>query len=88
MQRFRHLEHGYRSCLGLLGLAKRYGPKRIEAACALGLELGAGRYRDVRDILANGGDLVARPTPEPEWVAPAHQLAQAASPGVFAHHAF
>ena len=26
MQRFRHPEHGYRSCLGLLSLAKRYGP--------------------------------------------------------------
>jgi hypothetical protein len=26
----------------------------------------------VRDILANGRDLVARPAPEPEWVAPEH----------------
>ena len=34
LQRFRHPEHGYRSCLGLLGLAKRYGPARLEAACA------------------------------------------------------
>jgi len=27
LQRFRHPEHGYRSCLGLLSLAKRYGPQ-------------------------------------------------------------
>ena len=40
MQRFRHPEHGYRSCLGLLGLAKRYGPLRVEAVCTLALELG------------------------------------------------
>ena len=79
MQRFRHPEHGYRSCLGLLGLAKRYGPERLEAACALGLELGAGRYRDVRDILVNGRDLVARPTPEPEWVAPVHDNVRGAA---------
>ena len=81
LQRFRHPEHGYRSCLGLLSLAKRYGPERVEAACTLALELGAGRYRKghegdprgpLRDILANGRDLVARPAPEPEWVAPEH----------------
>ena len=72
LQRFRHPEHGYRSCLGLLGLAKRYGPARVEAACTLALELGAGQYRHVRDILANGRDLVERAPPEPEWVAPAH----------------
>lgn len=72
LQRFRHPEHGYRSCLGLLSLAKRYGPERVEAACTLALELGAGRYRDVRDILANGRDRVPRPAPEPEWVAPEH----------------
>ena len=72
LQRFRHPEHGYRSCLGLLSLAKRYGPQRVEAACTLALELGAGHYRHVRDILANGRDLVARAAPEPEWVAPAH----------------
>jgi transposase len=72
LQRFRHPEHGYRSCLGLLSLAKRYGPARVEAACTLALELGAGQYRHVRDILANGGDLVKRAQPEPEWVAPEH----------------
>ena len=73
LQRFRHPEHGYRNCLGLLSLAKRYGPPRVEAACTLALELGAGHYRHVRDILANGRDLVARPAPGPEWVSPAHE---------------
>ena len=72
MQRFRHPEHGYRSCLGLLSLAKRYGPLRVEAACTLALELGAGHYRHVREILTNGRDLIERPAPEPEWVAPEH----------------
>ena len=72
LQRFRHPEHGYRSCLGLLSLAKRYGPARVEAACALARELGAGQYRNVRDILSNGGDLIQRPAVEPEWVAPMH----------------
>ena len=72
LQRFRHPEHGYRSCLGLLGLAKRYGPARLEAACAIALGLGASYYRHVRDILANGRDLVAPAPLEREWVAPEH----------------
>ena len=77
--RFRHPEHGYRSCLGLLSLAKRYGPQRLEAACTLALELGAAHYRHVRDILHNGRDLIARAQPEPEWVAPAHDNVRGAA---------
>ena len=79
LQRFRHPEHGYRSCLGLLSLAKRYGPQRVEAACALALELGAVQYRHVRDILANGRDLIERATPAPEWVSPEHDNLRGAS---------
>ncbi len=79
LQRFRHPEHGYRSCLGLLSLAKRYGPKRVETACALALELGAGQYRHVRDILTNGRDLIERPAPVPEWVSPEHDNLRGAS---------
>jgi transposase len=79
LQRWRHPEHGYRSCLGLLSLAKRYGPLRVETACTLALELGAGHYRHVRDILSNGRDLIARAAPEPEWVAPAHDNVRGAA---------
>jgi transposase len=79
MQRFRHPEHGYRSCLGLLSLAKRYGAPRVEAACTLALELGAWHYRHVRDILANRRDLVARPAPAPDWVSPDHDNVRGAA---------
>jgi transposase len=79
LQRFRHPEHGYRSCLGLLSLAKRYGPKRVEAACTLALELGVGQYRHVRDILVNGRDLIERAAPAPEWVSPEHDNLRGAS---------
>jgi len=72
LPRFRHPEHGYRSCLGLLSLARRYGPARVEAACALALELGAGQYRHVRDILANGRDLAPPTAVDTEWVSPEH----------------
>ena len=66
-----HPEHGYRACLALLSLAKRYGKPRLEAACVIALELGTTTSRHVKDILLNGRDQVA-PSTTPEWVSPAH----------------
>jgi len=48
LERYQHPEHGYRACLGLLGLAKRYGAARLEAACQLALSRGFYQYRHVR----------------------------------------
>jgi transposase len=53
-----HPEQGYRACLGLLRLGKRYGPERLEAACARAAQLGAPRYRTVQNILTTGLDRV------------------------------
>ena len=33
----RHPEHGYRACLGLLSLVRKYGKPRLEAACLVAL---------------------------------------------------
>lgn len=71
LERYKHPEHGYRACLGLLGLAKRYGGARLEAACQLALSLGACRYRHVRDILLNNRDRVATAATN-EWTSPDH----------------
>lgn len=54
-----HPEQGYRSCLGILRLAKRYGDERLEAACARALLVRARSYRHVESILKNGLDRVA-----------------------------
>ena len=51
-----HPEHGYRSCLGLFRLAKRYGNDRLEAACARAVSVSARSYRHVESILKNGLD--------------------------------
>lgn len=51
-----HPEQGYRSCLGLLRLEKRYGATRVEAACARALAAGARSYRHVESILKHGLD--------------------------------
>ena len=66
-----HPEHGYRSCLGLRGLAKRYSKPRLETACTLALQLGTCKYIHVRDILANNRDKVA-PATSTEWTSPDH----------------
>jgi transposase len=51
-----HPEQGYRSCLGVLRLKKRYTPERLEAACARALTFKAYSYKNVESILKNGLD--------------------------------
>lgn len=53
-----HPEHGYRRCLGLLNLARRYGKGRLEAACARTLSLHSREihYQSVASILKQGLD--------------------------------
>src|ERR1700757_1722374 len=48
-----HPEQGFRSCIGILGLVKRYGTTRVEAACARALVLGTRSYNSVATILKN-----------------------------------
>jgi transposase len=54
----RHPEQGYRSCLGILRLGKRYGDVRLEAACARALTARARSYRHVESILKHGLDRI------------------------------
>jgi transposase len=54
-----HPEQGYRACLGLLSLSRRYDRPRLEAASVRALRSGAVSYRSVKSILATGLDHVA-----------------------------
>ncbi|RDB42901.1 IS21 family transposase [Halomonas sp. DQ26W] len=51
-----HPEHGYRACLGLLQLSRRYGKDRLEQACAHALAIPTTRYASVASILKQGLD--------------------------------
>ena len=53
-----HPEQGYRSCLGIIGLGKRFGAERLEAAALRALEIGARNYPSVKSILEKGLDKV------------------------------
>jgi transposase len=57
-----HPEHGYRTCLGIIRLGKRYGTRRLEAACKRALTVRALSYRSLESILKNGLD--QKPLPE------------------------
>lgn len=59
-----HPEMGYRSCMGLLRVDKKYS-KRLEPACARALAGGARSYKSVEGILKRGLDRQPLPTPAP-----------------------
>lgn len=74
-----HPEHGYRSCLGLLNLVKRYGATRLEAACERALLAGSPTRKSVLSILDNGLDKAPLPPVETDETATAHDNVRGAS---------
>jgi transposase len=56
-----HPEQGFRSCIGILRLAKSHGSDRLEAACERALEIGAHSYSSINSILKNNLDRRATP---------------------------
>ena len=62
-----HPEQGFRSCLGILRLAKRYGDERLEQACVRCAGVRARSYRSVESMLRHGLDRTeaSEPTPSP-----------------------
>lgn len=51
-------EHGFRNCLGIIRLSKKYTPERVENACKRALAVDAYSYRSVKSILERGLDKV------------------------------
>ena len=51
-----HPEMGYRSCLGIMRLGKKYSTERVEAAATRALRLQVCSYRSVKSILEQGLD--------------------------------
>jgi len=53
LERKPHPEQGFRSCLGIIRLAKAFGNNRVEAAAARAIDIGAYTYGSVKSILDN-----------------------------------
>jgi transposase len=57
-----HPQQGFRSCLGVLRLAKDFGDTRLEAACRRALTIGGTSYRSIESILKHNLD--QKPLPD------------------------
>jgi len=68
----RHPEQAYRTCLGILGLAKKYSPERLERASQRANAAGIRAYKGVNNILKNKLDQLPL-EPETELPLPAHE---------------
>jgi transposase len=62
LEQLPHPEQGYRSCLGIKRLAKRYGIERIESACRRAVALDVCSYQSIKSMLNTGLD--SQPLPE------------------------
>ena len=56
LERRAHPEQGYRACLGLLALVRKYSAERLEGACTRALSIRAPNLRSVTNILKCGLD--------------------------------
>ena len=69
----RHPEMGYRSCLGILKLAKIYPAERMEAASRRALRARAFNYQSMESILRNQLDRLPLPGSPPAPPSPEHE---------------
>jgi hypothetical protein len=69
----RHPEMGYRSCLGILRLAKVYPAERMEAAARRALQARAYNCQSMESILRNQLDLLPAPGNSPVPPSPEHE---------------
>lgn len=68
MRRRTHPQQGFRACLGILHLSRRYEPERLEAACDRAPRVRACTYKSVVAILRNnlnGEQASDEPSPQP-----------------------
>ena len=52
-----HPEQGYRSCIGIIHLDKKFSRERLENACRRALDIGGISYKSIKSILDKGLDL-------------------------------
>jgi hypothetical protein len=64
-------EQSYNSCLGILRLADKYSPQRLEAACQRASAASRVNYTMMRNILERGLDKV--PDPMAQMLLPEHE---------------
>lgn len=65
-----HPEQGYRACLGIMRLGRRYGAERLEAASHRAAHLRSASYRTVKNILSSSQDRLPFEAQESDSIPP------------------
>jgi transposase len=74
LERRRHPEQAFKSCMGVFRLGDDFSRERLERACALALRMRAFSSRSVRNILRNNRDTLADAEVEPpQLMLPLHE---------------
>ncbi len=68
----KHPEQAFKTCMGTLNLAKKYGNTRLNNACARALSFDSYSFQTIRNILKKGLDKIPE-EPEDEKVIPDHK---------------
>jgi transposase len=79
MGRYSHPQQGFRPCLGIMRLGKKYGKDRLEAACRRVLRLAIPRYRHIESILQSGMDQLPLEEAPPVLPALVHEYVRGAA---------
>lgn len=72
LDRKKHPEQAYRSCIGILSLSKKVGKQRLISACKRALEYGVCNYKMVQSILEKGLDQLPD-SPGEDTTPPTHE---------------
>ena len=72
LDRKQHPEQGYKSCVGILSFAKKFGNERLIKACQRALGYGIYNYKTIQTILEKGMDAVTNEEESEQLIMPTH----------------
>jgi len=73
LSRKAYAEHGFRSCMGIISLGKRFSKERLESACERALYIKGVNYKSIKSILKNNLDQKPLPPQQQELLPIAHE---------------
>jgi transposase len=68
-----HPEQGFKSCIGIINLAKKYGSLRVDGACRIALSNKEYTYRFIQTILEKGMDKIEEDEVDLPFEFPEHE---------------
>ena len=73
LDRKQHPEQGYKSCVGILSFAKKFGNERLIKACQRALGYGVYNYKTIQAILEKGMDALSNDELDEQLTMPTHE---------------